>query len=197
MIGGLRQLWGKVRRTPALPESSGTATVTVQEPRAWAEYSALMDRHASYAGWTFCKFGIRGPRVQDHAEVMGIVRAPFGAWWATFACIDPDTGFRTIRGLACVEHTRTGLAIGVFGDMDIAVQAAEIAIRLDDWSGFNLDNPSMQLVRRLRTAWDAAGITPSTFTGYPTVHGTVPEDAPAVAIFVKSAVTDQRPEMLS
>jgi hypothetical protein len=37
--------------------------------------------------------------------------------------------------------------------MDIAVQAAEIAMRMDDWASFDFDkDSSMQLVMRVRTA---------------------------------------------
>lgn len=227
MIETLRRVWGKVRRTPRLPNQfvtgysltgkplyTATASVSLggvietarpelvmpsQARATWADYDKLMAQHQSYAGWTFCKFGVRGPRAQDQSEVQGIVRAPFGAWWAPFQCVDQTIGHRTPRSLACIEHTRTGMAIGVFGNMDLAVEAAEIAMRMGDWTGFDIDQDrSLQLVMRVRGAWDAAGIIQSSFAGYPTVNGKVPEGQGPVAIFVKSPMADlQRPEKLS
>lgn len=220
LLDKVRRAWGKVQRTPRLPAelpSAGEAvrigtnvvtgepvmvTLTTQPepPRpTWAAYDALMASHQSYAGWTFCKFGVRGPRSEDHSEVQGIVRAPFGAWWAPFLCVDQGTGHQTRRGLACVEHTRSGMAIGVFGDMDLAVQAAEIAMRMDEWQAFSFDEArSMELIYRVRAAWTAAGIVFSPFTGYPTVHGNVPQGQPPVAIFIKNPMADHhRPEKLS
>ena len=75
-------------------------------------------------------------------------------------------------------------------------------MRLGDWTGFDIDKESsVQLVARMRAAWDAAGIVHSgarPFTGYPTVHGKVPEGQPPSAIFVKTQMADQhRPEQLS
>jgi hypothetical protein len=43
-------------------------------------------------------------------------------------------GIGTTRGLACVEQTR--MAIGVFGDMDLAVEAAEMAMPVDECPPF-------------------------------------------------------------
>lgn len=181
------------------PDTGSAPIPPAPAPSSWAAYDALMASHQSYAGWTFCRFGVRGPRSQDHSEVQGIVRAPFGAWWAPFLCVDPGTGHQTSRGLACVEHTRSGMAVGVFGDMDLAVQAAEIAMRMDEWHSFSIDEPrSIDLIYRVRAAWSAAGIVHSSFTGYPTVHGKVPEGQPPIMIFVKNPLADHhRPEKLS
>ncbi|MET4187669.1 hypothetical protein ABIB86_000382 [Bradyrhizobium sp. JR1.7] len=193
----LATAWGKVRRSPSLPQPSPTASEPAQHP-AWDDYTALMASHPSYPGWTFCRFGVRGPTKDDHSEVQGIVRAPFGAWWSPFLCIEPETGYRASHGLACVEHTRTGLAIGVFANMDTAVEAAEIAMRMDAWHTFDLDqNLSLELIRRVRTAWTAAGITMAPFSGYPLVRGEVPEGMPPVGIFAKTPTDHHRPEKLS
>lgn len=220
LIYVVRRLWGKVRRTQRLPteraaywigvdgtvhvtyggkpEPISTAIAAKPEHPTWAAYDALMAGHQSYPGWTFCKFGVRGPREQDHSEVAGIVRAPFGIWWAPFLCISP-TGLQATHGLACVAHTRSGMAIGVFGHMDMAVQAAEIAARMADWDGFSFDEgASMQLIQRLRTAWAAAGIIHSPISGYPIVNDKVQEGQPPIAIYVKNVMDhEQRPEKLS
>jgi hypothetical protein len=194
ILSSLAKAWGKVQRTPLLPPQSNTGAEPGQKPHpSWAAYDHLMASHQSYPGWTFCRFGVRGPEKNDHSDVQGIVRAPFGAWWSPFQCVDGDTGYRVSRGLACVEHTRSGMAIGVFGDMDIAVEAAEIAMRMDDWRSFDIDEPaSLELIYRVRTAWTAAGILTSAFEGYPMVHGKVPEGMPAVSIFIKAPI-EQRP----
>ncbi len=199
MIEALRRAWGMVRRTPRLPNRCGTGTEPAPAPSSWAAYDAVMAAHQSYPGWTYCKFGVRGPRAVDHSEVQGVVRAPFGAWWAPFLCVDRGTGFQTARGLACIEHVRAGMAIGVFGDMDIAVEAAEIAARMDQWASFDFERgTSVHLVKRVRTAWDAAGIILSSFDCYPTVHGKVPDGQGPVAIFIKNPMADHhRPEKLS
>lgn len=225
MIEALRRVWGKVRRAPRLPDHFPTAsepkplyTVTVglgsmiytdrldsvvaaPARPSWADYNKLMASHPIYDGWTFCKFGVRGPGREDHTDVLGIVRAPFGAWLAPFVIVEhgSDVRHRYTRGLACIEHTRTGMAIGVFGDMEVAVAAAEIAARMADWNAFDVEEAqSLYLIRRVRSAWDAAGIVQSLYAGYPTVNGKVPEGQGPVAIFVKNPMADQqRPEKLS
>jgi hypothetical protein len=164
----LRRAWGKARRPPRLPHHYGTGTVPLHTATVrlgevtytetlWrqrlrqtgAAYDALM------AGTSPVPAGLSAssactalaPKITVRCRASCARRSV--TWWASFLCVDGGTGFRTTRGLDCVEHTR----IGVFGDMDIAVQAAEIAMRMDDWASFDFDkDSSMQLVMRVRTA---------------------------------------------
>lgn len=225
MIEALRRAWDKVRRVPqhspsapvALRKPLYTATIGLGEviytdrpetiaapapkpaPSSWATHAKLMADHPAYDGWTFCKFGVRGPGKEDHSEVMGLVRAPFGAWWAPFLCVPEGLGQRAVRALACIEHTRSGMAVGIFGDMDVAVEAAEIAMRMDSWASFDVEQAaSLLLVYRVRSAWEAAGIVLSSYHAFPTVNGKVSEGQSAVPIFIKSPMANaHRPEKLS
>jgi hypothetical protein len=179
---------------------AGSAPIPPQPSRSsWATYAKLIADHPSYDGWTFCKFGVRGPDKEDHSEVMGIVRAPFGAWWAPFLCVPEGLGQRAVRALACIEHTRSGMAVGIFGDMDVAVEAAEIAMRMDSWASFDVEQAaSLLLVYRVRSAWEAAGIVLSSYHAFPTVNGKLSEGQSAVPIFIKSPMANaHRPEKLS
>jgi hypothetical protein len=172
-----------VARTPGPPDFA-----------SWPEYAAVMAAHDVFDGWTFCRFGIRGPGEYDNAFVFGVVRNPFGAWWAPFDCRDAATGYQVQRLLACLEHTRSGIAIGVFGDMELAIEAAELAARLGDWRLFDINQAaSMELFERTQAAWHAAGIIRSSFVGSPKGRT---DTGP---IFIKHALADlaRRPEHLS
>ncbi|OKO80983.1 hypothetical protein AC629_26275 [Bradyrhizobium sp. NAS80.1] len=128
--------------------------------------------------------------------MQGIVRVPFGAWWSPFLCVDPSSNKANHR-LACVEHTATGIDIGAFSTLDVVVEVAEVATRMHDWR--NLDSnkqASLDLMRRVRIAWSAAGVRTTAFQAYPTVDGSVPVGMPQVGIFAKPPTEQPRPKKL-
>jgi hypothetical protein len=77
-------------------------------------------------------------------------------------------------------------------------EVVEIAIRVANWSNFDVDEASaMELVRRVRTAWAANGIGfHSRFEAMPMVSSKVSEGMPRLAIFMKAPLK-QHPGVLS
>lgn len=148
----------------------------------WEVHAAFMREHHAAAGWTFCRYGIRGPTEDGLSFVTGIARAPFGVAWSRFLCVNPDINYRTERSLAALTHTPSGYAIGVFNDMALAVEAAELATRMAiDWQAV-----SPAVVLRAREAWNAVGIVFAPFLAYPLLEDSVPSGSPPTGIFMRN-----------
>lgn len=179
-----------VLRTPELPPQAGTTSPPVG---TWDSYATVMAQHHAAPGWTFCRYGIRGPLEHQQSFVTGIACAPFGASWARFLCTNPDIGYSEKRSLVALTHTPTGYAVGVFNDMELAVEAAELVMRMSiDWRGFGEQPDSVPTIARIRSAWNAAGIWFSPFLAYPMIEEEVPEGMPAAGIFIKNLHMAQR-----
>jgi hypothetical protein len=110
---------------PKAPATSHEGNVT-----PWAAWQRQIDTHYTPAGWTFCKFGVRGADEHEAGEVWGIVRDGFGAYWCRFYVHEFASGHHGEEALAVVVNARTGYALGIFVNLTMACEAAEIALRL-------------------------------------------------------------------
>jgi hypothetical protein len=142
---------------PKAPEAPSSPSA-----KPWAEWGEKIANHYTPAGWTFCKFGLRGPGAEDGGEVFGIVKNGYGAYWCRFYIYVPETNFRGAQYLAVAANVRSGYAIGIFANMIIATDAAEIAMRLSQHEGLdgNPDAPDTNgAFQLLSVALGAAGYT--------------------------------------
>lgn len=164
---------------PKAPETTiGGPSVT-----PWVEWAKKSSTHFTPKNWTFCKFGVRGASEEECGEVFGIVRDGFGAYWCRFLVSVPDQGFHGEQFLAVGIETRSGYAFGVFGNIQIAVEAAEIAMRISARNRLTPDEgPDGYLV--LGEALGAAGYTPAHAQCRPMHHGEV-VPGPAIPVWTR------------
>lgn len=126
----------------------------------WAEWQWKINQHYTPLGWTFCKFGVRGPGPDETGEVWGIVRDGFGAYWCRFYIHAHETGDHGEQFLAVAVNVRSGYAFGIFSQMDQACEAVEIALRLSRRAGLDhsFDEPEgFEAYRLLTHAMITAG----------------------------------------
>lgn len=169
--------------------------VTPLTDNTWVEHKALMEQHDAFPGWAFARFGVRSPTLLDFALVAGIVRAPFGIWWNTFLCTDPEINHHTTRGLAVVSHIPSGMPLTIFADMATAVEAAEIASRLSTWDDFCTNGvvheTNTSRIARVKDAWTAAGIVNSSFIACPLINGEPVPGHTSLIIRMKNPMADR------
>lgn len=198
-IGNMTDEPDKGAEVPRSPDLSQGLPSTSPAVGDWDDYAKMMAEHHAAPGWTFCRFGIRGPLEVQQSFGTGIACAPFGASWARFLCVNPDIGYNERRSLVALTHTPSGYAVGVFNDMALAVEAAELVMRMSiDWTGFGhreTVEASVPTIQRVRTAWNAAGIWFSPFIAYPMIEEAVPLGMPSTGVFIKNVhFTEVKPE---
>ncbi len=114
----------------APPKAPATTIGGSNSVTPWAVWQRQIETHYTPAGWTFCKFGVRGADEHEAGEVWGIVRDGFGAYWCRFYVHEFASGHHGEEALAVIVNARTGYAIGIFANIVQACEAAEIALRL-------------------------------------------------------------------
>lgn len=173
----------QVSRAPAAPSDVD-----------WPTWVRMRQENAT-PGWIFCRYAIRAaPPSNTLAFPYGIIRGAFGVHAMNFYLGHP---INEPRGLHTITHLASGFGCGLFVSLQLAVDAAEIALRIsDDWSMFDPDaargEESKAIVHRLHQAWVGAGITIGPIHAY----GIADHATPALNVWIK-AETAERPGKLS
>lgn len=146
---------------PSFVREVGTqppADPTIDRPWLWSEWVRERARF-NVRGWSYCRFPIRFP--EDRMTfVFGSVRGQFGIYPAPFTVHYTETATAEDMILPCLVHLRGGVGMGLFGGLDAARQAAEIASKIADWNNVDPeDAASWPGVRnRLDAVWGGIGI---------------------------------------
>lgn len=155
----------------------------------------MMDQHHRLPGWTFCKFGLRGPGADERIEVTGIVRDGFGAYWCRFMVSQGEGAVE--QNVAVGVHVHSGYAFGVFATLGVAIEVAEIAIRMSRCGEFYAngtdDNASMGAFRELSEALHAAGYCEHHMYCRPIADGVVVPGHP-IPVWMRHDTDDAAPK---
>lgn len=185
----------QVRSEPAPSEpQAGLKPPTDQfaDGWTWDAWRREMTSQGHYPGWAFCRFANRTGETNVQF-VFGHVRGPFGVWRKPYD-ICHDEG-QTTDILTAMTHLPSGLAVGVFAETAVAIEAAELADRVcADWAVFQEYEQLGPLIARTREAWDGVGIVPCT-----NAHGHSDHTRERFTIIGRSieSITAGKPEKLS
>lgn len=139
----------------------------------WAQMMAGMPRLGMDApGWAKCRIGNRDGREGEKVNwVFGIAKGDFGIWVAEYPiCYHPQGDFEftetpPTRALAAMTHIGTGLGLGLFNEVTLAIEAADIIQSAIDWraapttdeSAANANYWALTLTK-VHRSWEFCGI---------------------------------------
>lgn len=174
---------------------------------SWAQWAAEMAHDGQHPGWAYCKFGNRGVGENDGPErtvfVHGYIRSAFGVWEREFdvcSVSNPiggeleDEHYNTApRKLATITHLLSGIGLGVFASLALAMEAAELAEAIHPpW--FTEPDATNEGYRRTGQAWAGASIVPAWDSHAHIPGSTEPNILP---IYSRANILAGKPEKLS
>lgn len=185
------------REAPAASEQPD-----VDAPKwSWQEYVSNRDKAGVHPGWAFCRFANRAYGNLDRnteiaSFVFGFVRGAFGVWSRHMdVCAVNDGGEHESAQqlLTTITHLPSGYGVGVFAELNVAMEAAELAERVYPWATDDVMNPEGR--DRTSQAWAGVGIMIST-----NAHAHSPE-SPLITLPIygrsEASVLAGKPEKLS